>query len=125
MQIEARLWVELEEQKLKDEHMAWLRRIYEDVRTAVAAEAEKRNIDLVLTYKELPPNVPDSMTLRQEILLKQVLYFNDRVDLTESVLTSLNEKYTNAGGAATLRVGAGPTAAPVPAEIEQAPTTAP
>ncbi len=103
MEFEFKVWLSMEEQRLKDEHMAWLRSIYDDVRHAVAGAAEARGIDLVLTYDELSPDVPDSMSLRREILLKKVLYFSDRVDLTAQVLEGLNETYEKTGGAASLK----------------------
>ena len=103
MEFEFKVWVSMEEQRLKDEHMSWLRRIYDDVREVVADVARARGIDLILTYDELSPDVPDSLALRREILLKKVLYFNDRVDLTAEVLGRLNERYEDRGGAASLR----------------------
>ncbi|HUU85263.1 MAG TPA: OmpH family outer membrane protein [Phycisphaerae bacterium] len=103
MEFEFKVWVSMEEQRLKDEHMAWLRRIYDDVREVVADIARARGFDLILTYDELSPDVPDSLALRREILLKKVLYFSDRVDLTAEVLRSLNERYDKRGGAASLK----------------------
>jgi hypothetical protein len=41
--------------------------------------------------------------LRNEILLKKVLYFSDRVDLTGQVLRLVNESYERRGGASSLR----------------------
>lgn len=101
-QIEYRIWLEVEEIRLKNEHMAWLRVIYDDVRSAVTSLAEQRNLDLVLTYDELSAEVPDSLALRREILLKKVLYFSQRVDLSEMVLEQLNAGYVKRGGAASL-----------------------
>lgn len=103
MEFEFKVWLSMEEQRLKDEHMAWLRNIYDHVRQAVADVAESRGIDLVLTYDELSPDVPDSLSLRREILLKKVLYFSDRVDLTAQVLEGLNQTYEKTGGAASLK----------------------
>lgn len=101
--VEYKVWLEVEEQRLKEEHMAWLRLIYEDVCAAAAAEAQARGIDLVVTCDDLSEDVPDSVALRQEILLKKVLYFSGRIDLTESVLRRLNENYEKKGGAASLK----------------------
>ena len=103
MQFEFRVWLEMEEQRLKEEHMLWLRLIYDDVCQAVAQSARSRGVDLVLTHRELSDDVPDSSALRNEILLKKVLYFSDRIDLTGQVLRLVNESYEQRGGAASLR----------------------
>ncbi len=103
MQFEFRVWLEMEEQRLKEEHMLWLRMIYDDVSEAVAQSARSRGIDLVLTHRDLSEDVPDSSALRNEILLKKVLYFSDRVDLTGQVLRLVNENYEQRGGAAALK----------------------
>lgn len=100
--IEYKVWLETEEQMIKEEHMIWLRGIYENVEKAVAEEAKARNLDLVMAYSGLSPDLPDSMALRQEILLKKVIYFSDRVDLTQVVLKRLNDDYQGRGGAASL-----------------------
>jgi len=102
LQAEYRVWLDLEEARLKDEHMAWLREIYERVRETVAAQAQKRGLDLVVTYDELSEDIPDSLALRREILLKKVIYFHDRVDLTAAVQQDLNTSYNAKGGAASL-----------------------
>ena len=116
MQFEFRVWLEMEEQRLKEEHMVWLRMIYDDVCRAVAQAARSRDIDLVLTYRELSEDVPDSSALRNEILLKKVLYFNERTDLTGQVLRLVNENYEERGGAASLRQ---PPTPPAPAALRR------
>jgi Skp family chaperone for outer membrane proteins len=123
MEFEFKVWVSMEEQRLKDEHMAWLRRIYDDVRQAVADVSGARGVDLVLTYDELSPDVPDSLTLRREILLKKVLFFSDRIDLTDEVLGTLNESYEKKGGATSLKNP--PPLEAVPAGQPDSPATAP
>ena len=114
MQFEFRVWLEMEEQRLKEEHMLWLRMIYDDVCRAVAQAARSRDIDLVLTHRELSEDVPDSSALRNEILLKKVLYFNERTDLTGQVLRLVNESYEERGGAASLRQTPTPQAPAAP-----------
>jgi hypothetical protein len=60
--------------------------------------AERRDISLVLTYDRLADDAPDSMALRQQILLQKVIYHDARVDITDEVLTLLNSAYRNEGG---------------------------
>lgn len=115
-QIEFQVWLEFEEQRLKAEHMSWLLQIYQTVGQVVERAASRRGIDLVLTYDEISTDVADSFALRQQFLLKKVLYFSHRLDLTEQVLKELNEQYAAKGGAASL--GSAP---PLPVPQEQKP----
>ncbi len=105
-QIEFRLWLETEEQRIKNDHMGWLRHIYDNVRGAVESEATARGIDVVLADRELPEDLPNSDALRQEILVRPVLFYSQRVDLTEPVLAVLNQAYAKGGGAASLNADA-------------------
>ena len=74
MTIEFEVWANLQEKRLKDEHKRWLLRIYNNVKEAVSAIAATSHIDLVLTYEQLIDEAPDSITLRQQILLKKVIF---------------------------------------------------
>ena len=116
-QIEYRVWLEFEEQRLRAENKAWLVQIYQEVREAVARAAEQRGIDLVLTYDELFEDVRDSDLLRQQILLKKVLFFSERLDLTELVGKDLNDQYAKRGGAASLADA--PPPPPLPARPQK------
>lgn len=106
-------WAGYSEKKLKAEHKQWLLRIYKNVRAVTAEVAKRGSIDLVLTYDQLSEDAPDSMALRQQILLQKILYFDDRIDLTPAVVTELNQKYEKDGGVSSLRMGsARPTTQP-------------
>ena len=96
------VWSRYEEKKLKDNHKAWLLQIYRSTQTVVAEVAQERSIDLVLTYDRLAEDAPDSVTLRQQILLQKVIYHSDRVDITNEVLDRLNKAYREQGGLRSL-----------------------
>ena len=104
LEIEYEVWAAHQEQALKRDHKRWLTRIYKNVKSAVAQIALGSNIDLVLTYDQLTDDAPDSITLRQQILLQKIIYFDDRIDLTQAVLTQVNAKYDADGGAAGLQL---------------------
>ncbi len=108
MQVEFEVWAALQEKRLKDDHKRWLMQIYTNVRNAVAEIATESNIDMVLTYDKLTDDAPDSVALRQQILLQKIIYFDDRIELTQAVLARLNEKYEKEGGATGLRLGMAP-----------------
>jgi Skp family chaperone for outer membrane proteins len=96
------VWLKIKERDLKRQHMRWLKLIYERTKGVIAKLAADRDIDLVLSYNNLDEDVPDSVALKQQILLRNVLYANNRVNLTERVIELLDADYQREGGAAML-----------------------
>lgn len=101
-EIEFQVWSVQMEKKLKNDHKRWLLRIYDNTKAEVAKLAEERNVDLVVTYDRLTEDAPDSVTLRQQILLQKVIYHSGRIDLTDEILKRLNAAYRDAGGMPSL-----------------------
>ena len=119
MEIEFQVWATHQEKSLKDEHKRWFLNIYKNVQNVVAQVAKESSVDLVLTYRKMDEDAGDSLALREQLLLKNVLYFDDRIELTQLVLERLNEQYDKDGGASSLRVGlAAPSNAPVTATTQ-------
>lgn len=104
LEIRFQIWAGTKDQQLKDAHKEWLLRIYTDIRAAVQKVAQEQGIDLVLTFEEVTEDAPDSKALRQQLLLEKVIYFDTRLDLTETVLNEVNSKYT---GPDTIQLGLG------------------
>jgi len=103
-EIEFQVWLETLEAELKEEHKAWLLSLYDDVQRVVGKLAQERGFDLVLSYNEnLEEDAPDSVALRQQILLRTVLFASERVDLTQPALERLDAEYQKRGGGAALR----------------------
>lgn len=117
-EVEFQVWSSQTEKRLKASHKRWLMRIYTNARTAVADIAKERDIDLVLTYDQLTEDAPDSVALRQQILLQKVIYHSDRIDLTDDVLLRLNEAYRASGGIRSIDA---PPAAPETPPAEKKP----
>jgi Skp family chaperone for outer membrane proteins len=122
---EFQVWSTDTERRLKNHHKRWLLKIYHNTRTVVADLAKERKIDIVLTYDQLTEDAPDSVTLRQQILLQKVIYSSERIDLTAEVVARLNKAYQAAGGIQSidtkgLHADGATSAAPPPAS-----TTAP
>lgn len=105
LESEYRIWADVEEKRLKNEHKRWLRTIYRNVRDMVRQISESRGIDLVLTYDQLSDDAPDSNALRQQILLQKVIYSSARVDLTKEVIERLNQEFQKSGGVGSMKVG--------------------
>ncbi len=93
MQMNFEVWAATKEQLMRDSHKDWLLRIYHDVRDAVQTVSKAQNIDLVLTYEEVTDEAPDSKTLRQQLMLEKVFYFDPKLDLTQTVIEEVNKKY--------------------------------
>ncbi len=105
-EVEFEVWLEIQERHLKNEHKGWLERIYLQTQDVVGKLAADRGLDLVLTYSDLDRDAPDSVAFKQQILLRTVIYANERIDLTDRVIDTLNSQYQRAGGAASLQLGA-------------------
>ncbi len=106
-EIEFQAWLEIQERRLKEQHKSWLKMIYKNTRQVIAKIAQKNGIDLVLTYNDLEENAPDSVSFKQQILLRSVIYASERSNLTESVIEMLDKEYQRSGGVAELQGGLG------------------
>jgi Skp family chaperone for outer membrane proteins len=97
-EIDFQVWSKSTDRRLKSDHLRWMKKIYRNTQDTIATLARERNLDLVLTYDELADDAPDSVALRQQILLQKVIYHDARVDITDEVLNRLNTTYRNSGG---------------------------
>ena len=78
------------------------REVYQSVRTTVQQIAEQEGYDLVLMDDRpmpVPDNAPDTQ-VQSAILSKHVLYATDSIDLTDLVITRMNNDFAaaNPGG---------------------------
>jgi len=103
-EVEFEVWLEVQERRLKSEHKAWLEQIYQNTQDVVAAVAAKRGLDLVLTYSDVERDAPDSIAFKQQILLRTVIYANERTDLTKEVIELLDADYQKRGGVGALEL---------------------
>lgn len=101
-EVDFQVWSTHSEQRLKSNHKRWLLAIYRNTQQTVTRLASEGNIDLVLTYDRLTEDAPDSVTLRQQILLQKVIYHHSRIDITSEVLNRLNNEYKSSGGIRSL-----------------------
>jgi Skp family chaperone for outer membrane proteins len=101
-ELEFQVWSKSTERRLKGDHLRWMRLIYKNTQEVIAQIAQERSLDMVLTYDELTDDAPDSMALRQQILLQKVIYHDKSRDITDEVLRRLNEAYRKSGGIRSL-----------------------
>lgn len=111
MEAELQWFVESEGQKIEQGMAHSLRSIFDDIRAAVKTVATEKGLDVVLASDNLPADSPDSpLQVRQHILLQKVLYWNDKVDITNDVIARLNAGYKPSSGSQP--AGAAPIASP-------------
>ena len=97
LEAEMQWFVESEGQRVEQGLGSSLKDIYADIQRAVRQVAEQRGIDIVLASDQLPEATPESaQQVRQQILLQKVIYWNPRVDITDAVVTQVNENYRRA-----------------------------
>ncbi len=106
MEAELQWFVESEGQKVERGLAESLRSIYVDIQSVVREIAQEKGLDVVMASDQLPAETPDSPTqVRQHILLQKVLYWNPSVDVTEEVISRLNNRYkTSAPGAGPITI---------------------
>jgi len=92
-EIDFQVWSTLEEEAIKKEHKEMFRAIYNDVKRGVAKVAKQRGYNIVLTYDTLTEEAPDSVALRQQILLQKVIYWEPQIDITQEVLKVINDEF--------------------------------
>jgi len=96
--LEFRIWGEFENAKLVKEQGLQLERLYRDALGVIASLAQEQGYAIVL-YKETDPPVfrwDNPQQLSGQIQLRKVLYSSDEIDITDAVVTRLNNEH-NAG----------------------------
>jgi Skp family chaperone for outer membrane proteins len=108
MEAELQWFVESEGQKVEKGLAEALRSIFDDIHACVKEVAEEQGVQIVLAADNVPAESPDTPNqARQTILLQKVLFWKPEVDMTETVLTKLNQRFRTITGSGT---GAAPAA---------------
>lgn len=95
--IEYRIWGETVQQNLQRTQKRQVARLFEKIEAATAEVARQRGFELVLVeqHNEVPPD-QEKLTPEQFTALmaqRNVLYAADAVDLTNDILTLLDQRY--------------------------------
>lgn len=99
LMIEYQVWKSMEQDRVAQAHLRWVNRTYRRVEEEVAAIAQARNFQLVITKEELDTSITDSKVMLKQIVGRKVLFADASVDLTDEVLARLNAAFQKAGGA--------------------------
>jgi Skp family chaperone for outer membrane proteins len=100
---EFEVWQALELDQLGEHHLRWTKRTYQLVTDEVAKVAKKHGVQLVVTREELDmPQTRDTSKLMQamlqQILGRKVVYSDPSIEITDEVLTNLNDAFEKSGG---------------------------
>ena len=102
MEAELQWFIESEGQKVEKGLAEALRSIFDDIHLCVKEVAEEQGVQIVLAADNVPAEAPDTPNqARQTILLQKVLFWKPDVDMTEAVLTKLNQRFKPASGSGT------------------------
>lgn len=98
--IELQAWTEFQRRKIDQESGLVMARLYKKIKTAVAAVADAEGYDVVTvndSLRDLQPSGGESAVL-QQISLRRLLYTNPQLDITQDLLTKMNNEFTNPQG---------------------------
>ncbi len=89
-------WKELQQAKMLREHHRLTNQLYREILQGVGTVARTRGLDLVLYFDRKDPPTRSSPELARVISSKHVLWHDERLDITEDVLSYLNTSYSKA-----------------------------
>ena len=86
-------WLKFEQAKALRTHQTLTREMYDEVQKAIGIVAKSRGVKLVLHQQRGKLRANTTAEMRAEISQRQVVYSDETVDITTSVLSSLNASY--------------------------------
>ena len=98
--IEFETWGKINQANFQREQKLQMKQLFEKIQDAVATVAKQKGFDLVLTDQR--PEIPDDIDqlnleqIRALINTRNVLYANEKVDISADVLAMLDAKYRDA-----------------------------
>ncbi|MCY2931115.1 MAG: OmpH family outer membrane protein [Planctomycetota bacterium] len=91
--IELDAYLRYQEQLALRDHRSLTEEMYKEIIAAVAKVAAQQGVSVVMQREQEQLNTEDTKAMLQQIYNRKVLYFNGDLDITEIVLTSLNQSY--------------------------------
>jgi len=93
LMINREAWLKFEQTKAMRTHQKLTREMYIEVQKAVGIVAKGRGFNIVFHQQRGKLRAATTAEMRAEILRRQVVYSDEAVDITASVLSSLNAAY--------------------------------
>ena len=102
--VQFEVWARMKEAEMGRGEKEQIKALYEKIRDTCKEVATEKKLDLILAERkpELPQNM-EKLTadqVRQIISANDVLYANERADITQEVILRINKKYAATGGIA-------------------------
>ena len=107
--IERAAWLQFQEALIMRDHQRLTREMYEQILRMIQDVARREGFTLVLQRDKESMKSQNTQELIQKIAARKVLYSDDSIDLTDSVLAALNDQYRLSGGATTKPTGGATT----------------
>jgi Skp family chaperone for outer membrane proteins len=102
-------WTKITQAQLQGQQKQQMKQLFDKIVAATAEVAQQEGYDLVLADQR--PELPDNLgvinveQLRQLLNQRNVLYGNEKVDISAKVIANLDSKYKAAGGAPAAGAG--------------------
>lgn len=93
MAIERKAWLQYQEALVMRDHHRLTKEMYEQIIEMISQVARERGIQIVLYRMRSELESKETRELLQQIERRRVLYAADGIDMTETVLNRLDEKY--------------------------------
>ena len=100
-------WLRYQENLTLSDHRNLTREMYKEIKAMIAKVAKQRGVILVLQREPETLETQNTAELLRQIYGRKVLYSADELDITETVLLSLNQAYKAKKPAAGTRPAAG------------------
>ncbi|MBT3201204.1 MAG: OmpH family outer membrane protein [Phycisphaerales bacterium] len=88
-------WLKFEQSKAMRMHQKFTREMYTEVQKAVKEVAKSRGFKVVLYQQRGSLRAQSTNDMRMEIAQRKVIYSDDSIDITASVLSRMNAAYRN------------------------------
>ena len=91
--IELDAYLRYQEQVALRDHRNLTKEMYKEIISAVGKVAAQQGVSVVMQREQEQLNTEDTKEMLQQISNRKVLYFSEALDITDAVLTSLNQGY--------------------------------
>ncbi len=97
LSVESTVWLEVQKKQIARERFLLTEQMYQEVLEAIAQIAKEGHFDLVFHRDSTEAPSKSNVELLNKIALRKCLYANPQVDLTQAVLTRVNQNYAKQG----------------------------